>query len=411
MKLITRFKYCTLAALVVGFMGVASASEPPPYVPTAEQLAGDAADAQLAADLAALNADRFGTIEGIKAIWGDAGDFVEVLNSANDKQLIDIQNASSFDDVRAILQGREVALDLDGVIGTEQLGERTRDLVFTPVVPCRIVDTRFDKDPGNPGHITGAGGSGGSTRSYLVHGSAAALVHQGHTANTGCTAPFGEPSGVHANFTAVPATSPTGKKGNIRAWPVGGVKPRVSLVNYETGVNIANAASVATRYLSSGSDDLNLTTTFFESDQVVDAMGYYYPAREEIPAYSVSAGSAFPVDGACVTLDSISVFPPGRGYVAITATAMILIDNGTSGGEHVDLWLSQTPASCVGSPYAQQWNVDANQYIITTVPVQNRFLITSSDLFYLNGRSTTDTGTEFMSARGETMMATFFAYP
>ena len=70
MKLLTRFMHCTLAALVVGFMGVASANEPPPYVPTAEQLAGDAADAQLASDLAALNADRYGAIEGIKAIWG-----------------------------------------------------------------------------------------------------------------------------------------------------------------------------------------------------------------------------------------------------------------------------------------------------------------------------------------------------
>lgn len=173
MKLLTRFTYFAFAALMAGFMAVASANEPQPYVPTAEQLAGDAEQAELLAAVEAFNGDRYGAIEGIKAIWGDAGDFADALDRANDKQLIDIQNASSFDEVRAILQGRETALDLEGVIGTEQVGERTRDLVFTPVVPCRFFDTRFD-NVGGVGHTSG---SIPTTRSYLVYGTAAQLVH------------------------------------------------------------------------------------------------------------------------------------------------------------------------------------------------------------------------------------------
>jgi hypothetical protein len=416
MKLFKRLKYCALAALVVGFTGMASADELLPYVPTAEQLAGDAADEQLASDLAALNADRYGALEGIKAIWGDNEDFADALDRAADKQLIDIQSAGSFDEVRAILQGRETALDLEGVIATEQVGERTRDLVFTPVVPCRIVDTRFDIFAG-PGHLTGAGGSNGTTRSYLVWGSAGQLAHQGHNQGVafgaGCPAPFGEPSGVHANFTAVPFSSPSSGKGNIRAWPVGGVIPLVSLVNYEAGTNIANTASVATRFLSSLADDLNVTATFLGSDQVVDVMGYYYPVREEPAVHSVSAGAVFPANGACITLDSITVsLPTGlRGSVALTGTAIGFITTGTGSGEQIGLWLSQTPASCVGQPFGEMWGLDANNRDITTITVTDTFTIIGSDTFYLNGRSTADTGSESMQSRGETMMATFYATP
>ena len=46
--------------------------------------------------------------------------------------MIDIQNASSFDEVRAILQGRDSVLDLDGIIGTDET--ESPDLVFGPVL-------------------------------------------------------------------------------------------------------------------------------------------------------------------------------------------------------------------------------------------------------------------------------------
>ena len=398
MKLLIRLKYCTLAAILVGFTGIASAEESVSG-PTAD----DVSQAQFLADLAALEADRFGAIEGIKAIWGDNEDFVGALNGANDEQLIDIQNASSFDEVRAILQGRESVLDLDGIIGTETLGDRTRDLVFTPVVPCRIVDTRFDNVLG-AGHNTGAGGANGTSRSYLVHGSAASLVHQGHTANTGCFAPRGEPSGIHANFTAVPFSGSGG--GNIRAFPVGGALPTVSLVNYRAGINIANAASVATRFLSSGSDDIWVTATFLGSDQVVDVMGYYYPTSKLPPSQTSSGGNPV-TTGVCTNIASIGLGSNARGYWDVTAhvKAHILTNTGL---EIMRFYLSTVSANCSGNVAVyEEWEAAAHSS--NTVSLQNRFFVSSaqSEVIYLNMSGTSDIGIEHMSSQGETIHAVF----
>ena len=113
--------------------------------------------AVLAAFMGTANADgRYSTIAGIVAIWetemgaaqGWEAEFTTALNNASDAQLLNIQNATSYDAVRAILLGRSVPVIPEGVIGTETLGSLTQDLVYTPVFPCRIFDTR--NTPGTP---------------------------------------------------------------------------------------------------------------------------------------------------------------------------------------------------------------------------------------------------------------------
>ena len=75
-----------------------------------------------------------------------------------------------------------------------------KDYVFTPVKPCRIVDTRL------------AGGAfvPGETRDFNVYGSVAS---QGGDPN--CPSPKGEPRGVHLNVTVVPVSG----QGNFRVFP------------------------------------------------------------------------------------------------------------------------------------------------------------------------------------------------
>lgn len=262
-------KICALAALVAGFAGTVVAEERAVPDSTPDEL--------YMAALNSITSDRDGVISGIVSVWeANTGydqvwkeQFTDALNSATDAQLLNIQSADSFDDVRAILQGRETPVSLEGVSSPEALGDLSSDLVFTPVVPCRIFDTRSDSDP-NHGHTSGPTPT---THSYQVYGSAATIVSQGGLG--ACSAPKGEPVGIHGNFTAVPFSGIG--KGNIRVWPYGGTLPGVSLVNYEAGTNIANAASVSTCYYCSY--DLNTTTQYFSSDQVGDVMGYYYPAQ------------------------------------------------------------------------------------------------------------------------------------
>ncbi len=78
---------------------------------------------------------------------------------------------------------------------------------YTPVDPCRIVDTRK----------TSAGIIDASTqRDFRVYGSGGTISAQGGDPG-GCPSPLGEPLAAHINMVAV---DPTGK-GNLQAFPVG----------------------------------------------------------------------------------------------------------------------------------------------------------------------------------------------
>jgi hypothetical protein len=266
MKTITHLKQCAVAVLLVGFGSIVIA------------------------------ADRYSTIAGIVAVWEanlEAGEvweaeFTSALNGATDAQLADIQNATSYDAVRAILQGRDTPAQLEGVAGTEALGSLTSDLVFTPVVPCRFFDTRNDSDTASIGHTRGPTAT---IRSYQVYGDATTMQNQGGT--VACPAPNGEPVGISANLTAAPLENPSTGKGNIRAYPFGGTLPDVSLVNYEAGTNIANAAIVATCYICGF--DLNVATQFHSSASIGDVMGYFYPAIIPVTTYAI--GDTGPAGG------------------------------------------------------------------------------------------------------------------
>ena len=110
MKLNSKLKKCVVAALLAGFMGAAIAED---RTPSDEALAANAAEAQRIAALASITNNRYDAIAGIVAIWrpqvdGDdawEAEFTTALNNATDQQLYNIQSASSYDAIVAILQG------------------------------------------------------------------------------------------------------------------------------------------------------------------------------------------------------------------------------------------------------------------------------------------------------------------
>ena len=92
------------------------------------------------------------------------------------------------------------------------------DLAYTPVTPCKIVDTRN----------TVAGIIGANTqRDFRVFGDGGTIGAQGGNP-AGCPSPLGEPLAAHINMVAV---NPTGK-GNLTAFPVGTGQNRGLSVNY-----------------------------------------------------------------------------------------------------------------------------------------------------------------------------------
>lgn len=199
--------------------------------------------------------DRAAMIDELVAQWGSddvtAYQLRATLEHISDSKLVAVWQADSVDAVNTILTG---AADLDGPLA---LGDTDQDYVFTPVSPCRIVDTR----------TAGGAMTAGSTREFYVYGPGVAMTPQGGNA-AGCTSPVGEPLGVMINVTAVPIGS-----GNLRAYPADESTPTASLVNYKTGTNIANAAAVKT-YAAPGPKELEIYSSA-DSHVIIDVMGYY----------------------------------------------------------------------------------------------------------------------------------------
>ncbi len=93
--------------------------------------------------LAALDADLPGAIQALAEQWApQSGLSVEELfntfRSASSDQLLALQDATSVDEVDRVLLG-----DGAGTVDPLTLGNLSEDLVYSPVRPCRIVDTRF----------------------------------------------------------------------------------------------------------------------------------------------------------------------------------------------------------------------------------------------------------------------------
>jgi hypothetical protein len=138
------------------------------------------------------------------------------------------------------------------------------DLLYTPVTPCRIVDTRNT-----------AGGiiNPAAPRDFRVYGSSSTIAAQGGNP-AGCPSPAGAPLAAHINMIAV---TPTGK-GNLKAFPVGAGGSNAGLsVNFNTiDTNLANAGTVGTN--PDPGPDITVATQFQSAHSTIMVLGYYYAA-------------------------------------------------------------------------------------------------------------------------------------
>jgi hypothetical protein len=138
-----------------------------------------------------------------------------------------------------------------------QIGNPTSDLVYTPLTPCRIVDTRK------------AGGTipAGTARGFKAWGSSFAA--QGGDA-TDCGIP--QNTNVAALALNMVVVGP-GADGWIAAYPFGGTLPNSSTLNYLAGAVLANGATVKVSQTSLAFDwNLHTTST---THFVADVLGFY----------------------------------------------------------------------------------------------------------------------------------------
>jgi hypothetical protein len=142
-----------------------------------------------------------------------------------------------------------------------QIGTIDKDLVFTPVTPCRIMDTR---NSGTNSGILLAG----TTRTFFGISISVNFPNQGGSSPS-CGIPFvNEVAALVLNFTVV--TPDTG--GYITAFPADATQPTAATVNFTAGSVVGNNATLKLAQTGSGQFKIYSTSNVHV---VGDVVGYY----------------------------------------------------------------------------------------------------------------------------------------
>jgi hypothetical protein len=237
--------------------------------------AAELTNPEIPGDQAAASAvDRDATILSILHEWSsfmdangiDAADVQEGLEALSDADLAAASRASSFGEIQALF-GEVGALAYET---PNALGDLTQDLVFVPLPPCRVVDTR------NPN----GGGAffPGQTRSFWVTDDGAPFnLTQGGFAGACGVPSVNEPPAVVLNITAANATT----NGYFTVWAFGQPQPLASILNYTSNHPNANAAILPSAV------NIGKEINVFSSRSthlIIDVIGYF----KRVPVEEIS---------------------------------------------------------------------------------------------------------------------------
>ncbi len=216
------------------------------------------------------------------------------------------------------------------------------DLIYVPVDPCRIVDTRS-----GGGAITA-----NTVRNFLVSGSLGELAVQG--GQTDCLDPKAgtgqKPLAISAYVVAVPASGST--NGVLTAYPSHRLPPPVgagSTVNFAPGQVIGNTTNITLCDQVTCPTDGEFAILARNTNQhvVVDIQGYFYPssAVKRLVVVDANGGDiAFAsTPGRLGTVNIVSStgyyssMYPGKGRLAIYTT--LYFTDTTCGGNGGTAWI------------------------------------------------------------------------
>ncbi len=169
-----------------------------------------------------------------------------------------------------------------GLLGAADAARSADNLVFVPLPPCRVIDTR----------VAGAGGAlvAGTPRAFFFRGPTRDYLtspNQGGSA-TGCgipdltsdASPFQNlAKAVAINIVAVGPAGP----GDLRAWPANQTAPNASVINYAVDpgpLNIANGVIVPmcdeVSATPCAGGDIAFRADVSGTQLVVDVVGYFH---------------------------------------------------------------------------------------------------------------------------------------
>jgi hypothetical protein len=273
---------CLASIAMLAFLSTAHAAQSPPGVISARQVQQASATSAQAAKPAAREraqmsrafAGKWGNyvqrVYGVEAsVWTER--MAPNLAKADASNLRNALARDTFEGAMAELGGAgarlsdDKAIDVLAAAGSsgptpQALGALSNDLVYTPVTPCRILDTRS----------TAAGAiAANSTRSFVAI-NASSFTGQGGSA-TNCGTLGLNATAVAINLTAVTPVA----AGYTTAYPFGTAQPVAASVNYTADAIVNNALIVQIPNPLS-SFDFTLYT-FAQSHYVADIVGFFAP--------------------------------------------------------------------------------------------------------------------------------------
>lgn len=202
------------------------------------------------------------------------------------------------------------------------LGSTSADLVFNPVVPCRILDTR----------VVGGPITGGSQRNFV----AAATNYSGQGGFAGdCGIPFGPATAVAVNLTVANPAGP----GDLRAFPFPAAAPLASVLNYANvpGLAFANGIvlTICDPAVSTCTFDFTIQADGNATDLVADVMGYFAaPVSTPLSiievqnSVSVAAGANVSLAASCAAGNTVT----GGGCTFGSFTSPLVLVGTNPGG-------------------------------------------------------------------------------
>jgi hypothetical protein len=182
-------------------------------------------------------------------------------------------------DRRAVTRLMEASRAAPGDMRTKLLGDGTGDLVYTPLQPCRIVDTR---------NMSAGAIAANSTRDFAIF--LPTYVGQGGSATDCGTTGLTFVGALAMNVTAVTPNA----AGFATVYPFNSTRPLAASVNYTAGAIVNNGVITKIPFPL---QPLEFTIyTFAQSHYVVDVVGYF-SAPQATPVQCITTG---------VNMDSIA---------------------------------------------------------------------------------------------------------
>lgn len=190
-------------------------------------------------------------------VW--AREMAPAFSEATMEELVAAAAAPDFNSMSQLMLGRQPLAGAQDSDGTLALGDVATDLVFVPIAPCRIIDTRL------------AGGPiiAGGTRHFDVTAVTDYAFQGGNASNCGGAGAAGSFAAAAINFTVVAP----GAAGFITAYPFLGTQPLAATVNYSQGSVVGNYSVVK---LDQGASANELSVfSFAQTHLVADLVGYF----------------------------------------------------------------------------------------------------------------------------------------